>query len=104
MTAPHRRRGTTLIELLVVLAVLAILTSVVTLSARVVPPADETSPARRIATARARATSLGRGETLVLRDDSGQVVVVRTQPDGSVLGARAWHVNRTTGEPTHAQP
>ena len=103
MTTFRRRAGVTLIELLIVLSVLAIITSVAALSARVIPPGDETSPPRRIMKARERATSLGRTELLFLRDDSGRLVVVRALPDGGVIGARSWLVNRTTGERPRVQ-
>jgi prepilin-type N-terminal cleavage/methylation domain-containing protein len=96
------RRGGTLIEMLITLALLGVLASVTTLAIRRITPPDPNDPLTVIADTIIAVMKSGRPATLQFIVN-GRPALATLNPDGSVIADTVLHIDRLTGESTHAR-
>jgi prepilin-type N-terminal cleavage/methylation domain-containing protein len=102
MTNHAAQRGGTLIEMLVTLALLGVLASVATLAIRRVAPPDPNDPLTIIADTINAVMKTGRPATLRFVVN-GRPALATLNPDGSIVADTVLHIDRLTGESTHAR-
>jgi prepilin-type N-terminal cleavage/methylation domain-containing protein len=96
------RRGGTLIEILITLALLGVLASVTTLAIRRITPPDPNDPLTVIADTINAVMKSGRPATLQFIVN-GRPALATLNPDGSIIADTVLHIDRLTGESTHAR-